>query len=113
MSSKPSATRFLNKELSKDKAAVYALDNPVTANKSFNYSPVELDNINEALLGSRRVFPIDLTQKRSVGTRKSTMPVEKITMLVDSTVSIRPPRDSVASGSTTNQRYKSVSRRQQ
>lgn len=101
-----------------DRAAVYALDNPITAHKSFNYSPVELDSINEALLGSKRVFPIDLNPNvvKAVGQRKSTLPLEKITMLVDSTVSIRPPRKSVAetTGSITKHRYnKSVSRRQQ
>ena len=46
-------------------------------------------------MSSKRVFPIDVAAmqgKRAIRDRKKTMPVEKITMLEDSTVSIRPQR---------------------
>ena len=48
-------------------------------------------------MSSKRVFPIDVAaiqRKRAIGNRKNTlpMPIEKITMLEDSTVSIRPQR---------------------
>ena len=46
-------------------------------------------------MSSKRVFPIDVAaiqRKCAIGNRKNTlpMPIEKITMLEDSTVSIRP-----------------------
>lgn len=53
--------------------------------------------IDSQLLSSKRVLPIEIRKAahRSISNRKQTMPLEKITMLEDSTVSIRPPKMSM------------------
>ena len=72
--------------------------------------PLSLENINEQLRTSKRVFPIDMNQKtKTLKSRKNTVPYDKLTVLEDSKVSIRPryPADEMRAA----RRYKSTNRR--
>ncbi len=50
--------------------------------------------MTELLLSSNRVLPIDIKEiaKKPIVQRKQSLPFDKITALVDSTVSIRPQK---------------------
>ena len=88
--------RYLSRDVSKDRAAMLALDNPMNADFTTRITPVDLSFINNALLTSRRVFPIDSLLESSKNVRKNLvkrqMPLSKITVMEDSTVSIKQPR---------------------
>ncbi len=40
---------------------MYTITDPISAGQNFNMPAVDVGNIEPALLGSKRVFPIDLT----------------------------------------------------
>ena len=56
--------KYLQREMSTDKAAVYSVTDPMSVvNNSFDSqtpSAALLSSIDPALMGSKRVFPIDL-----------------------------------------------------
>lgn len=91
LSSSGNVYKYLPQGVRKDISAVY------TTNKTIEKLDRKADTlmIDDQLLSSKRVLPIDIrgAAHRSIGQRKSTMPLEKITMLQDSTVSIRPPQE--------------------
>ena len=70
---------------------------------------IPASSIHEQLLSSKRVLPIDMKRKVIGGARNSTIPKQKITMLEDSTVSIRPPR--LTHEQAAKRRYRSTNRR--
>ena len=101
--------KYLPISVRKDISAVY------TARNGFDKVEMSADSadINSHLLSSKRVFPLDIRKGpiRKFGYRKATLPVEKITMLEDSTVSIRPPAMLHQKSSERHQQYRSTQRR--
>ena len=89
---------YLSKEISQDRAKMFIQHQTINVDNTAVRSPaaaVDLNEIDNALLSSRRVLPIDLHESASkrnsasLGLRKRTIQPEKITVLVDSKVKIR------------------------
>ena len=88
--------RDLSRDVSKDRAAMLTISNPLNFNFTTPAPQIDdLNSIQNALLTSRRVFPIDVPTQGTESNRKiikKRMPLSKITVMEDSTVSIRQPK---------------------
>lgn len=77
-----------------DVSAAYTYNSPKSP---INPAPMDLSKVSPHVLSSKRIFPIDLNDAiQSISARKTSVPVHvptaKITLLEDSSVSVKPPR---------------------